>query len=280
MTILRGAIDFISPTRICGWMYSEKASVTGMTALALLDGQCVGAGEVQVFRPDLAQAGLADGNLGFDIQISVKQRGDEARVAIKLEGSDAVLLQPAARVERAEAGNGAALPSFRSMASLDWMRARGWLEQTEIDLFKGVEQFGVYDRSLRLSKVAEKLAGAPLLDPQAEAKQMLELLRLKRVDLRERRMEGVPALLRERADLAASSPEPVVALWAPMRSVISVVEGSHRDGLPLDHGIDGAIDYAVGPDRLLLLDLRCRFAPRYQDQADELRVFFVGADAG
>jgi hypothetical protein len=278
MTVLRGAIDFISPTRISGWIYSEYAPVTGLTALALLDGQCVGAGQVQVFRPDLAGAGLGDGQLGFDIQISIKQRGDEGRVLIKLDGSDAVLLQSTSRVERADAGTGAALPSFRSMASLEWMRGRGWLEQTEIDLFKSVEQFGVYDRSLRLSKVAEKLAGTPLMDAQAEAKQLLELLRLKRIELRERRLESLQALVRERREMLAGSPEPVIALWGQTRSVIMVVEGSHRDGLPADHGLEGAIDYAVGPDRLLLLDLRCRFAPRYMDQTEEVRAYLVAAD--
>jgi hypothetical protein len=280
MTILRGAIEAVTPVRVAGWIYSETRPVRDMTVLAMYEGRCVGAGEINIFRQDLADVGLGDGFLGFDFGIEVPKRGDEGRISVKLEGSDAVLLHAGSRVERADAINNVSLPVFRSTASLEWMRGRGWLEQVEIDFFKAIDSFGVYDRSLRVTKIGGKVSGtgASLLDPQQEAQTLFELLRMQPVNIREQRDASISDLAKQRATLAKISPEPVIALWSAKRSAFMVVEGSHHDDLPFDLGLGGAVEYAIGPDRLVMLDVRCRFGTKYEGELADLRTWVVAPD--
>ncbi len=256
--MLRGAIDLISAERIGGWIYASFGNVRSQTVLAFVDGQCVGSGSVEGFREDLANAGLGDGYSGFDFPISLRNAGDQPRVVVKLEGSDLVLLQPSSRIAGKRAA-AAALPNTRSPRSLDWMRSRGWLEQMDVDLLKAIQQFGVYDRSLRLARAAERAAGTAVLNPEKEARELLELLRMERVTLVEENPAGIAAVAAERKALAASTPEPVVALWCAWRESLLLLEGSHTEPETAEGSLHGAIDYQLGPDRLLLLDLRCRF---------------------
>lgn len=278
MTIMRGAIDQVSVDNVAGWLYSEAGPLRGHTVLALIDDECVGAGTVDIFRPDLMDAGLGDGYSGFDIRIIVPRAGDEQRLVVKLDGSDLVLLQPSARISKPSKLSGLALFSLRSPKSLEWMRTRGWLEQMEIDLFRALHQFGIYDRSLRMAKSAEKASGTPLLDPEHEASVLFELLRMERVELQEHKLENVRALAAQRAQLAAQTPEPVVALWSAKREALMVVEGSHQDEQLIGNELSGAVDYVVGPDRLILLDVRCRFGNQSDSGATGLRTFLVAPE--
>src|SRR5438067_13797821 len=101
--MLRGAIDLTTPDMIGGWIYSEAFGVRGLPVLAFLDDICVGAGKVTEFRRDLAEAGLGDGYLGFKFHISVSSPEDVRRVVVKLESSDALLVQQGSRIIGAEA---------------------------------------------------------------------------------------------------------------------------------------------------------------------------------
>jgi hypothetical protein len=61
--------------------------------------------------------------------------------------------------------------------------------------------------------------------------------------------------------------EPMVSLWGPQPGVVAVVEGSHQDGAEgtNDNGA-GAVDYSVGPDRILFVDLRGRLTGKFTGQ--------------
>jgi hypothetical protein len=272
--MLRGAIDFTSSSKIGGWIYADVGQVQGRTILAFLDGRCVGAGLIDRFRQDLADAGLGDGYLGFNFGITVTNAQDVERVVVKLEGSDLALVQPSARIERASATVRGKASLLQSPAKIEWMRTRGWLEQAEFDFLKSLSQIGVYDLSLRHSKSTEKALGTPLLDPVQAAQRMLGLISFEEVDLVTQEITAFSDLVNAAA--LSQLPDPVAALWSAKRESVLVVEGSNNDTTtPLDAALQGAIEYPCGPDRLLFLDLRCRFGTTPGPTSRKLTAFMV-----
>ncbi|MBD0272370.1 MAG: hypothetical protein ICV73_10620 [Acetobacteraceae bacterium] len=99
--MIRGAIEWAGEGVIRGWIFSPEVGLRGRTLLAFLDGQCVGAGEISVFREDIRDAGLGDGFAGFEFGISLEDEADAPRVVVALDWCDAVLMQKAARVATA-----------------------------------------------------------------------------------------------------------------------------------------------------------------------------------
>src|SRR5713101_4760963 len=85
--MLRGAIDYATPSRLGGWVFSEAVSLRDHTVLAYLGEVCIGTGQIDKFRQDLADAGLSDGFLGFNFAIALDRPADLARVVIRLDGS-------------------------------------------------------------------------------------------------------------------------------------------------------------------------------------------------
>lgn len=262
--MIRGAIDYIDRERVGGWIYTPLSTLEGNTVLAFHGPNCVGAGVVEIFRPDLADAGLGDGNLGFSFGISLGPDADETEVVIKLEGSDLFLKQASASV-RADAVGGLA-PGMRqhSVDDIEWMRSRGWLVQTDFDFLRAITTVGLFDRSLR--------DGARLFDPKAEAKALLELYAQTSVDLREEKFS--PADLVQFAALALKEGvTPVCAIYAQDVASVAVVEGSQHDA---DIGgvrdLTGAVNYRCGADRLIFVDLRCALEGR---GAQDITVFWA-----
>ncbi|EGF93576.1 hypothetical protein ABI_20160 [Asticcacaulis biprosthecium C19] len=96
--MIRGAIDSVHPDKIGGWIYSEIGSLRGKRVLAFVGSQCVGSGEVGLFRQDLADAGLDEGYVGFNFDISLPHRDKLLSVVVSLENSDLFLKQGAAEV--------------------------------------------------------------------------------------------------------------------------------------------------------------------------------------
>jgi hypothetical protein len=111
--MIRGAIDSIHPDKIGGWIYSEIGSLRGKKVLAFVGGQCVGSGEVGLFRQDLADAGLDGGYVGFSFDISLPSRDRLPSVIVSLENSDLFLKQPDAVVGAPAPAVGAAHPGQR-----------------------------------------------------------------------------------------------------------------------------------------------------------------------
>ncbi len=96
--MLRGAIEGVTHDAIFGWLYSPEVPLRGRTVLAFLDGRCIGSGRIEVFRQDLKDARLGDGFCGFHFGLTYPGRAEPGRVVVKLEASDAVLLQSGSRV--------------------------------------------------------------------------------------------------------------------------------------------------------------------------------------
>ncbi|MFZ4407539.1 MAG: hypothetical protein ACOYOH_09365 [Paracraurococcus sp.] len=280
--MIRGNVDNVTETSIAGWVYADTASVRDRMVLAFVGDQCVGAGRVEHFRQDLADAGLTDGVLGFDFPILLAAADDRPRVTVRLEGSDAVLLQPGSCVaSRDDAGRAGSTVQHapRSLSSLQWMRMRGWLHQSEYDFLKYIDQLGVYERTLRHPKWVGDVNEPVNLDPAAVALELLQLYHLDDVALETQRIDSVhdlPAFAQRRP--ANTGFQAVVALWSAERTRIGVVEGSHRQaGAPGTAAPGAAIDYHLGPDHLLVVDPRCTVMSRGVAPAGGIAVFTADA---
>ncbi len=266
--MLKGAIDHVAAGEVGGWIYSPSGSLRNQTVLAFVNDVCIGGGPVEMYREDLAEAGLGDGYVGFKFPVSLTKPADFPVVVVKLEGSDAVIVQPTAKlIDRSSLP----LPSrltVRTAATVEWMRGRGWLDQREYDFLRLMQRFGVYDLNLRDSKAEDKRNGTGLRDPLEAAKQMFDLL----CTLDSRLItetSGPDVQLAEWVNrYRGGTIEPIIALWSPQAGVVSVVEGSHQDVDAKDakSNVDDAVDYRIGPDRLLFLDLRCRAQAQWDGQ--------------
>lgn len=281
--MLRGAIESVTRNKVNGWIYSPEGSVRERTVLAFVDDTCVGAGKVELYRQDLADAGLGDGHLGFSFFVTLASPTDAGRLIVRLDGSDAVLLQRRSRVTNGVASERKTGRNTRaggqSLSSLQWMRGRGWLSQSDYDFLRYFGQFGVYDRSLAAPVDRSEKVDVELLDPEDMAR---ELLLLHRMDEAEVRRETVSSLkqLRALAEAAETSDGPgaVIAVWSRQRGRLPVVEGSHTNPalLEVEEGeVPPSVEYALGPDRLLFLDARCGFGAGAALPASGVDVFFI-----
>jgi hypothetical protein len=265
--VLKGAIDHVTPSEVGGWMYSEAASVRDRTVLAFLGDACIGAGRVELFRADLADAGLGDGYLGFRFPVNLASPDDAGRVVVKLEGSDALILQPRVRLHVPQAAPPPSVVTTRTLASVEWMRTRGWLEQAEYDFLRLMMRFGVYDLSLRQGTPEERRRGTGLRDPAQATRELFELLCMSHPKIAIETLSSETDIRSLLDQYHRGAIEPMVSLWGPQPGVVAVVEGSHQDGAEgtNDNGA-GAVDYSVGPDRILFVDLRGRLTGKFTGQ--------------
>ncbi len=96
--MIRGAIEGVTEDAIFGWIYSPEVNLRGRTLLAFLDGECIGAGEVEFFREDIRDAGLGDGYAGFHFDLTYENPSDAPRIVVTFDWCDAVLMQKGSRV--------------------------------------------------------------------------------------------------------------------------------------------------------------------------------------
>ena len=282
--MIRGAIENVTRNRVYGWIWSPDATLNGRTVLAFLDDVCIGAGKIEEFRQDLKDAGLGDGKAGFNFDLTYPNPVDAPRVVVKLEGSDAMLMQRRSRVMPPGAAGGASpARSVRqppSLASLQWMRARGWLTQSDYDFLRFFRQLGVYERSLVVPQERPDRGEPQLSDPMETAKGLLMLQRMEECEAR-REALGAPRDWRRLAEAqeAVSGPGAMFALWSRNRAKLPVVEGSHVQGALVapDAEPPAGVDYAVGPDRLLFLDGRCALGPAANFPAGGIEVFYLAS---
>lgn len=112
--MLRGAIEAVTDVTISGWLYSPDVDLRGRVVLAFSGQDCIGSGRVEIFREDLRSAGLGSGYAGFRFALAYLGTPVPESVVIKLEGSDAVILQHGARIlPHGPAGDGDAGPAAR-----------------------------------------------------------------------------------------------------------------------------------------------------------------------
>jgi len=245
--MLKGAIDFSDGERIGGWVYSDVAPMRGRTVLAFLDRECVGAGQIEHFRQDLADAGLGDGYLGFNFAIGLPAPRLAKSVVIQLEGSDFLLAQPGTTFANNDPSSAGAFKDY-SLDEIEWMRQREWLDQNEFDFLKYLSVIGIYDRSLVRDQ-------SGLSDLKIEARRLMELYNQKPLTIKEQQV-SLDDLSVYKEGILSDLIIPVVAIFSN-EGYISILEGSHRDevkdGAP---DMSGAVRHRFGSDRLLFVDFR------------------------
>jgi hypothetical protein len=253
--MLKGAIDHISVTNIGGWLFTNLGNLDDSVVLAFSGDECVGSGRIEIFRPDLLAAGMGDGKHGFSFPITVKDEEEASRVYVKLEGSDAVILQgereaPPSRADLFQ------LPRYNA-ESLEWMRARGWFTPEELLFLKGMTRIGCVEYSL-IPRTTYAGAKPQPLDASAVAEELLSLVSMSGSSHQSFSVlpESADDLVRQVVGHVAK-PYSIVAIQSEQPISIRVVEGSHTETEA--PSLEGAISYNGGADQLLFIDLRTSF---------------------
>lgn len=96
--MIRGAIEVATPALVSGWIYCKAESLRDQLVLAFVSGRCVGTGKVEIFRKDLLDAKLGDGYCGFHFPIQLQDGESPGSIVVKLQNSDACLLQAKSKV--------------------------------------------------------------------------------------------------------------------------------------------------------------------------------------
>lgn len=275
--MIRGHIDFVSRSRVEGWIVADGRRLTGARVLAFVDETCVGGGTVDIFRQDLADAGVGDGFVGFRFPIAPEPWHDTRVLDVRLDGGSVLLKQQGACLAPREAIGEDRRRQGRDPASLAWMRARGWLEQGHYEALRLLSEFGVYVQPLRFSaRAASEAARCDEAALAAADIAELHLLQPAEFEIREGLAEGDLGAVRGELRAAFPHVPPVVGLWAERPRQLDVVEGAHLAGAPLANG--GGMRYAFGGRDLLMLDLDGRFA--FADGKDARFAAFVPTRPG
>ncbi len=258
--MLRGAIELATTELVQGWIYSDVGPVRDQVIVALSGQDCLGTGRVDVFRPDLADAGVGDGNCGFSFPIAVRPDAVES-VVVKLDGSDAVLLQVDAHVG---SGSPKALEMKRStvlwhLARLKWALKRGRISQYDFDFLRTLWPTGVYERGLVRRKAAND---SVLIDPwRTVARGLFEAYLALDAEVETQEVRS-PADFKQVMTRITQSPELtiVTGLYCKGQAILRVLEGSHvKDGANGEENEAVAVrpsEYALSPESLIILDAR------------------------
>ncbi|WP_062209749.1 hypothetical protein [Aureimonas sp. AU12] len=262
--MIRGHIDLASRQRVEGWIHCDRVPLTGSHVLAFHDETCVGGGTVDLFRQDLADAGLGDGVVGFGFPVALGPGHDPRVLEVRLDGGTMLLKQGACAFVPRETLGEDRRRQGRDPAALSWMLARGWLTQPHYDALRGLAQFGVHPLAMRMPMQGRDPA-AVCDEVALHAAELIELHMHTAIDVEIR--EGVrPAdLAAIRREVRAAFPfvPPVIGLWSTDERHLELVEGSHLRDQPLEAG--GGVEYAFGRRTLLLLDLDGAIAFRAGD---------------
>lgn len=251
--MIQGHIDFVSRVRVEGWVASRDIPMRGQRVLAFVDETCVGGGPIDVFRQDLADAGLGDGFVGFRIPVALEPWHDTRLLDIRLEGSAFLLKQGRACLAARESVGEDRRRQGRDPESLSWMLARGWIDQLQYDALRLLGQLGVHTQILppafshleprrRCDEAA--LIAAGLLE--------LHLLQPMALEIRENcSIEDLTAIRAELRETFPAAP-PVIGLWSPRRGTVALEEGAHHGGMA-----EGAslIEHGFGDREILILNL-------------------------
>lgn len=258
--MIKGAIESVTPTLVSGWIYSGLAPLRDALILAFSNGLCIGTGTVARFRQDLADAGLDDGYLGFSFPITLPEGADVASVVVRLDGAEAVLLQPASRVGSADSVTRPREMTVDDMLRrIRWLRRRNVIAGSEYDVLRGLARFGVYEVPMDME------AGSPQMPEDtaaAWARKLLELTVLNEVVVKATRVtdaEGMLDAIRIGADPASGLSH--VIIWSAVPTRIGIVEGGHLGG-PTAADTAAAVDYHLEPGNLLVVHAGCAIVPR------------------
>ena len=263
--MIRGAIEVAHHNRVAGWIYSSADTVRDKLILAFVGARCVGSGKVEKFRKDLLDAKLGDGYCGFEFAIKLNEGERLGAVVVKLQSSDAALIQRDTVMTGPHDGTDEVGPDLGAISpsSVAWMQDRGWLEQQEYDFLKAVQNLGAYERGLRTPRRA---GGEPpsVAKPESVVADLLSVYCLGDVDVRQTKCAGISVLGEEDSPLRGDCVS-VVALWSAERGRVSLDERSHIGpaagrGKVTAQAPAAGIEYSFGPDRLLFVHRDCSFA--------------------
>ncbi|ALN74897.1 hypothetical protein [Aureimonas sp. AU20] len=251
--MIQGHIDFVSRSRVEGWVSSPQWPLRGARVLAFVDETCVGGGIVELFRQDLADAGVGDGFVGFRIPVALEPWHDTRLLDIRLEGSAFLLKQRRSCLALRDAQGADRRRQGREPESLSWMLSRGWIDQTQYDALRLLGLIGAHTQLLppalshleprrRCDEVAIVAAGVlevHLLQPMA-------------LEIREDLGADSFAAMRDELREAFPAVPPVVGLWSERRGTVAVEEGAQHAGAP---AASNPIEHGFGDRELLLLNL-------------------------
>jgi len=257
--MIRGNIEGVTQELIHGWIYTEDDKVREKLLLAFWGDKCVGSGKVSVYRSDLADAGLGDGYLGFSFPIAIQPEAIGS-VVVRIDGSDAVLLQHGASVHYSNAvPKQLSQPAVtRELSALKWALKHCRISQSDFDYLRILWSFGVYERSLlrRNEHGDTTMASTPL----SVASSLLESYIGLDAEIETAAGINTGNFQSHLAAIASNSRlAPVVALTSKARAVVQVLEGSHVAGFTTSAAGRGAmptVQYIISPENLLIVDSR------------------------
>jgi hypothetical protein len=217
---------------------------------------------VNVFRPDLADAGVGDGNCGFRFPIKVRPDSVDS-IVVKLDGSDAVLLQAGACVGHSGAKTSDMKRStvLWHLARLKWALKRGRISQSDFDFLRILWPMGVYERGLVRRKASDDTV---VVDPwRSVARGLFEAYLAMDAEIVTHEMRSPEDFALILAGIIHRPDEVVViALHCKGQGTLRVLEGSHvRDGANGEESGTAFIrpsEYALSSENLVMLDCRVK----------------------
>jgi len=257
--MIRGSIEIVSPELVQGWIHIEHAVVRDRVVLAFCGDECVGSGTVNMFRDDLAGAGVGDGFVGFAIRVDIDEDSAPS-VVVRLDGCDAVLLQNGASVW--SVNHGVKRPNREAVVSrlmlLKWALRHARISQADFDFQRILWSLGVYERGLVHRQTGEE--ALVFDDPSVVAATLLESYAAQNVEIE-------TVIVRDDEDFkrhiakSAGDPNlvPVIGVHAKDITWLRVLEGSQVAGATFAVDSDGNPQYAVytlKAEYVLLLDAR------------------------
>ncbi len=254
--MIRGSIESVTSDSIQGWIFSEDGRIRERTILAFRDAVCIGAGKVDLFRADLADAGIGDGHLGFSFPISVNP-AEAGAVFVKIEGSDAVILQPNATIAtEAAAESRLDRTEMRTrLAGLKWALKHGRIPQSDFDFLRILWSFGAYERGLSRRLPSDETL---VVDkPVTVAAQLFESYLGLDAQIEQTELTHGDDLRAEIARIAARpDAAPLLALHSVDRARLRVMEGTHVAGAAGEASQGTLADYTLTAENLVVIDIR------------------------
>ncbi|MCO5078057.1 MAG: hypothetical protein M9937_20530 [Chelatococcus sp.] len=165
-------------------------------------------------------------------------------MVVRVEGSDASLIQPKSRIQAVDQKPTVDPEDIASrLSSLKWMMTRGWLTQAEYDFLKATLQFGVYERTLAV----RKSTGIAKEDPATVASDLLSVWHFNDTGMEKQHVTSAQAFELLRAHRAQGSKSAMVGLWTEQKANVLVVEDPHIGAIPTE---PGQPDDVTGADQL------------------------------